>query len=229
MGMGRSFLCRTTIIKVVLACAVLLISSSLWADTIDFSTPTGILGTSATYTSGSNSITAYGFECDNGGIVACLTGTSLASGVTANATDLYGKNAGAGEQGLGISVDPLLDNEISADTFITLNMSNVGGTSGMFTFDSVQTGESLMVCYGNNDSGWNNGLCTSFAGDGTNNPGGIFTTNLNWNGYSDISVIGVNRDVLISGVTVPEPGSLALFGSGLLGLIGFARRKFTNR
>jgi hypothetical protein len=38
--------------------------------------------------------------------------------------------------------------------------------------------------------------------------------------------IAVNLNDGVTTVTVPEPGTLSLFGTGLLGLAGLIRRKF---
>src|SRR4051794_7462194 len=65
--------------------------------TIDFGSHPGNLGATETYTSGAFTVTAAGFS----------DGFDHSA-----ATDLYGKNDGGDEQGLGLVADPSGDNEI---------------------------------------------------------------------------------------------------------------------
>ncbi len=205
-----------------------------WASTYNFfptsSAGDGSLGTSAVY----GPITIYGLECDHKGVdVACLSGTSLAGGVTVDPAALYTKNDGATERGLGIANDPLGHNEISNEDFLNLDLSNLGATLGTMTISSLQLNESFMFCYGNSNSSWNSNNCSGgFTGAGSN-----VTVNFNLGAYKDISLIGVNNDVLLSSMyfttrrppLAPEPGTLSLFGTGLLGLCGIVKRRLQTR
>lgn len=210
-----------------------------WADTYSFfptsSAGDTSLGTSATYTSGTHSIIAYGHECDNkftGNDTACLSGTSLASNVTVDNANLFTKNDGTDELGLGIANDPLGNDEVSNKTFIDLDLSNLGATKGTLVVSSLQAGESFMFCYGNSTTSWNSNNCSStFTGTTGNN----LTVNFDLLAYNDISFIGVSNDVLLGSLitstapTVPEPGTLSLFGTGLLAVGGIVKRRLQAR
>src|SRR5579871_1501948 len=69
------------------------------------------LGTTSTFTESGASLTAY-----------------------ANGGNLYAKNLGAGEQGLGLTSDPLSQNEIGGQNYIQL-LSGTG--AGKFDLQSV--------------------------------------------------------------------------------------------
>jgi PEP-CTERM motif len=185
------------------------------ADTWDFSSPSGDLGSSShTYTGsgGSLTITAYGFL----------------SGAPGTPTNLYGKCCGVGESGLGIAGDQAGSDEISSADFVSLDMSNLvsnGIFGGTLMIGSVQSGESFMICIGSSLDTLTN--CGSvIVGDGSNN--GIMSIPIIWTANNDVvGITGVNKDVLVADgfSTVPEPGTLMLFGTGLLSAAGFMRRK----
>ena len=72
----------------------------------NFDSPTGNLGNTHSYTSNGVSISAAGFSS------------------TGQAMDLYGKNTGGDEQGLGLNATSS-DHEITTSTFVQLNLSSL--------------------------------------------------------------------------------------------------------
>jgi hypothetical protein len=99
--------------------------------TFDFSSPSGVLGTSQTYTmpgpGGPVPITADGFlgvtrtytQPFPGGI--SITGAGFADDGSATPVNLFGKNGGGDEKGLGLTNDPTGQNEISGTSFIRIS------------------------------------------------------------------------------------------------------------
>src|SRR5215470_11431703 len=98
--------------------------TSALADTQDFTTPSGMLGSTQTYTLAGQTITASGF----------------CSGTCSHGADLFGKTGSGGESGLGLASDPNGNNEIFVGTdFIQLDVSALiaaGITTVQFTMGS---------------------------------------------------------------------------------------------
>lgn len=105
------------------------------------------LNTSQTYTSHGATITAYGYECS----APSASSTSTLSNCVA--ADLFAKNGGAGEMGLGLVGEGGGENEIgydagNADYVMGLDVSSLfhlGVTSMTLSFESVQPGEAFAV------------------------------------------------------------------------------------
>jgi len=188
--------------------AGLALSSLASADTIVFDSPLGDLGATHTYTLGGASIVATAF---NGG-------------------DLFGKNLGFGEQGLGLTADPNKENEIfgPGTDFIQLDLLNLINFTGLtFRMNSVQTAFhdswSVSACsVSGTDCGTSptTGTDSSFHGL----PAGFSATNH----FLDFSAPTGN--VLLSALTgtaptVPEPRFYGIFVISILGLSGFVYRK----
>jgi hypothetical protein len=190
-----------------LSLGVLLLASQGWADGVSFNSPTGDLGSATqTYTLDGVNIVATGF---NGG-------------------DLFGKNAGPGEQGVGLTGDPSGDHEIffkstGTQDFIQLdllNLINAGFTSFQFQMSSTTGGE-----------GWSVSACSVSGTDCFTSPatgldetlhsvpGGFSKTNH----FLDFSA--TNGNVLLDMIAAtpptpaPEASTSGLLLSGMLGLV----------
>ncbi|HUY14623.1 MAG TPA: PEP-CTERM sorting domain-containing protein [Terriglobia bacterium] len=177
--------------------AAMLLATTTWANTNpitwNFDSPTGVLGTSHTYTAGGITLTAYGFSNMN------------------SPTDLYGKNLGGDEQGLGIAGLP--NNEIGGSAFVQIDLTPLLAqfTSGFLSIGSVQSGENYDIWVSNTLGQ----LGTEIIPNGTGNDTQIPISFVDGSPYLGISA-GTSGNVLLSTLSVsPEPTSLSLFGIGL--------------
>jgi PEP-CTERM motif-containing protein len=205
------------------ATALATASAASATESVDFSTPSGTLGTTQDYVTGAGTIHASGFT-------------------DANApTNLYGKNLGTGETGLGLTNDGSGQNEIQADgsNFIQLNLSDlVGVTMVQFFMNSTTAGETWQV-YGTDDAGCA-GAGSAFCGALVNSGSDELTHTLGgWGQYTyfDFYATGTSNgalsNVLLGGLSltesVPEPATWAmmLLGFGAIG-VAFRRRRRTT-
>jgi len=180
-------------------------AASLSATTIVFgvdTTPNHDYGTSTTFTFGTGTLGVAEF---NGG-------------------SLYSKSAGADEVGMGVSNDSSGDNEIwhkatGTQDFIQLDLGDLisKGYSGFsFTFNSLSADESNHISY-----------CSSSGTDCGNTAGGITGTNH----FVDFSAPTGNyliHSMTATSTATPEPLSLGLVGSGLIGLFLIRRRRSSS-
>jgi len=210
----------------------LLICSSAWANTLTFdfsdcslissaatkpaTCPNGTATGPLTYTVGGLSITAVGYD---------IAGQSK--------TDrLYVKSEGVEEDEIGLGISDEQDHEINTTHFIQLDLQNLisdGVTSGILEIGSL-SGDRYQYCLTNTAAAGSTTLShcwTPSLGYGVlANPITVY-----WGLTRYLDVRAKTNNVLIESLEVdpvdpvPEPGSMLLLASGLLGAAGYMRRR----
>jgi len=197
----------------------------------------GIANATTTFTwtfSGSNTDLGTTSIFTNNGV------SITASGFTSNSTpgDLYGKNLGGNEVGLGLVADPTGNDEIyyksSSVDFIQLDLTNVIAlniTNLQIAMNSTTSGEAWRV-YDTSSAGTLVGATTLLNG----NDQSLHSISPTLK-YLDIVVTGPSPsgNVLLSELTgtrtVPEPSSVVtmLLGLGLIGMSLIKRSRANSR
>ncbi|HJT68596.1 MAG TPA: PEP-CTERM sorting domain-containing protein [Terriglobales bacterium] len=219
--------------------------------TFNFGGPDTALGATQSYTSGGATITAYGFECSaatpsSTDTLSNCTGTNLfakSDGPSETGLGLAGQGSNENEIGWdGPNADFVLGLDVSA-------LFKLGATSMTLSFGSVQPGEAYAVLgYGLNPflSGDPFALTNTKAwvGNDGSTDAQVFSSTFALNADDQFLVIvspcgastnigpdgGCGGNVVLgslgSDVPTPEPGTLALFATGLLALGFGMRRRF---
>ena len=203
--------------------ALMAATSSQAAVQINFNSPSGPRGTSQTYTNGSYSVTAYGYTSFN---------FTTNSGTAGN---LFDKNAGGDENGVGLQSDPTGDNEIwyAGNNFqtiptIILDVSSLLGVASAAQFEmGSTTANEQWILGGYNGSSWVQLLLGTSEGSFVNLPGwGTYTKYAFVSGGTVSGESRTSGNVLLTALSltpsVPEPGTWAMMLLGFGGRFGSA-------
>jgi len=191
---------------------VLFSAATSRADGVTFNSPTGNLG-SATW-------------------MYMLDGTPIAA-MAFNGGNLFGKNNGIGEQGVGVTGDPSGQHEIFAvatgapQDFIQLDLSSLiaaGFTGFFFEMGSATFGETWQVsaCDTSGTLCSNGSTLTGTTEAITGAPGNLSASDpfLDFSSNKGNVLLGMLAATPPS--TTPEPSSLGLLLAGMLGLAGMS-------
>jgi hypothetical protein len=203
----------------MLCCLALLGSAQFSQATplmVVFDNPTGVLGTSQSYSSGGVTLTAYGYDSHG-------------------PSNLYGKADGGDENGIGLANDPHGNHEIVKGSFVQLDISQLlshGFNTAEIFVGSTQGTDEPWDLFASNTLGIPGTL--EIAGSTADFPAGVDISSLL--GFHYIAVTAHNsegvggQNVLLSAIScgnVPETGSslalLALALGAVVLLRGYVR------
>jgi hypothetical protein len=206
--------------------------------------------------SNQNTVLGAVYAESNNGITLTAYGLTAPANLTQPATagpDLYAKNGGSGETGLGMATDPGNDHEISAalNDGIQVDFANALATAPNATvtmaISSVQSGEgwalygsnTLLTVAGNSKTDGSLGE-PLLSGSGSNADPTVSINLPDWGQYTYYTLMATDpggctpdANILLGTVTInggitvqntPEPGSLVLAGTALI-VIGVMMKK----
>jgi hypothetical protein len=218
----------------------------------NLSVPTGDLGSSQhTYGGNPYALPISGFATNVAPNINFNNNTGTWNVTSSVASNLYGKvtNNDPGETGLGMTADPDGDNEMWHQPgnsqydwgFVKVDVSNILANQNLLYFHmaigSAQAHEWYTI-WGSTAADPNNATLLKIGAGGNNAQSPWFDVP-NFRDYQYIwvgAVIDPNSNVDHSDITleseiafsqdpIPEPGTLALLGSGVIGMAGLLRRK----
>jgi hypothetical protein len=187
--------------------------------TWNFSSPTGNLGTSHSYTVGGIMITTYGF-------FSTTSGSTLTLGKTDNLNGKHDGGSGStSENGLGLFDEST--KEIDKLHAVELDFSNpiFNGTLVTVTLGSIQTNPQESYSVFDRTSLGGNGSTFALLGSSGRTSGSFTFTGGGSNSF--IAISGKVNDVLISTASisnVPEPRFYGLLLAGMLAVFGILIR-----
>jgi hypothetical protein len=172
--------------------------------------PNGDMGTSHVFTQSGVKITAYSYA------------------ISGPRPDLYGKNSGPGETGLGLTNDP--DHEINTSDFVQMDFADplaLKMAVAEFQMGSVQSGEGWAL-YGSNQLGsLGDKLMASTSEALLTVPDWGSYRYYSWTATAKNVVLGeivLTKNDVTTATSTPEPGTMAATAGALIGLSMMIRR-----
>jgi hypothetical protein len=177
--------------------------SPAYAEIWNFNTPSGNLGPTHNYAGSAGTV---------------ITATAFGP----NSPSLFGKILGGDEDGVGLTNDPSIENEITPGSFIQLSLANINfalnSVNMSFQADSATIGDTWQVFGSNTAGGLGGTLLGSCVATVVANPCEALTTINGAGNFAFLDVTAAAGNVLLSEVnTTAVPGPIV--GAGLPGLV----------